>query len=556
MVLLDQDRLARRTRRTRPAVPPAGARLRAGSADLLRGCRRLRRSRVCDASSYRFAEVVTSDAIRVGEAAFAIDPLSSSGVQTAMQTGLAAAATIRTRAESRRRSAPPRWTTTPTWCEAAAGCSTSRPPAAVRRAPSRTRTGRSGGGAAAARIWSPRPRRGSVWTSCWPGPYAFARRRSYGHSLPGRRPDRAAPGAVCAAARTAGRVPRRPSAGPAHRDDGVSRHPGDRAEWVGTIAAPRPWRTDRLLADRARSARTLRSERPTIVGVRRRPANLCLLQLIGLRHNGAKGSVGEVCRAHSGRRPAVADVWVPPGQAEARGEHMARRRVSALFMRDEDLRAVEGLMSAPTVSGRVVVGEVEDEQIGALRDAGLFIYRVDPESGPELAETRRPSARPPPSVGHPRRTAGDGPGGSPAAGVDRRLPGGDRGIAPAGLVGRAGGGRCRGARAGGRRRVHLPGADRRRSCGAELSFVSGLRLYVAEDTMHEDQFRQPGGRRPRRRLADEADGPESAPAVELDELRRDAARRGRRRRRAGVACRPRRGGGRRWRAQDPHPDRP
>ena len=40
--------------------------------------------------------MVTSDAIRVGEAAFAIDPLSSSGVQTAIQTGLAAAATIHT----------------------------------------------------------------------------------------------------------------------------------------------------------------------------------------------------------------------------------------------------------------------------------------------------------------------------------------------------------------------------------------------------------------------------------------------------------------------------
>lgn len=52
--------------------------------------------KVCDASSYRFDEVVTFDAIRLGEAAFAIDPLSSSGVQTAIQTGLAAAATVHT----------------------------------------------------------------------------------------------------------------------------------------------------------------------------------------------------------------------------------------------------------------------------------------------------------------------------------------------------------------------------------------------------------------------------------------------------------------------------
>ena len=51
---------------------------------------------VCDASSYCIDEVVTPDAVRLGEAAFAIDPLSSSGVQTALQTGVAAAATIHT----------------------------------------------------------------------------------------------------------------------------------------------------------------------------------------------------------------------------------------------------------------------------------------------------------------------------------------------------------------------------------------------------------------------------------------------------------------------------
>ena len=51
---------------------------------------------VCDASSYRFDQVVTVDSIRVGEAAFTIDPLSSSGIQTAIQTGLAAAATVHT----------------------------------------------------------------------------------------------------------------------------------------------------------------------------------------------------------------------------------------------------------------------------------------------------------------------------------------------------------------------------------------------------------------------------------------------------------------------------
>lgn len=49
---------------------------------------------VCDATSYRISRVADMDLIRVGEAAFGIDPLSSSGVQTAIQTGLAAAATI------------------------------------------------------------------------------------------------------------------------------------------------------------------------------------------------------------------------------------------------------------------------------------------------------------------------------------------------------------------------------------------------------------------------------------------------------------------------------
>ena len=49
---------------------------------------------VCDATSYRVDQVADLDSIRVGEAAFGIDPLSSSGVQTAIQTGLASAATV------------------------------------------------------------------------------------------------------------------------------------------------------------------------------------------------------------------------------------------------------------------------------------------------------------------------------------------------------------------------------------------------------------------------------------------------------------------------------
>ena len=43
---------------------------------------------MCDASSYTVVNSVGADWIKVGEAAFAIDPLSSQGVQTAMKTGL------------------------------------------------------------------------------------------------------------------------------------------------------------------------------------------------------------------------------------------------------------------------------------------------------------------------------------------------------------------------------------------------------------------------------------------------------------------------------------
>lgn len=48
----------------------------------------------CDATSYTVTTSVDVTRVQVGEAAFAIDPLSSSGVQTAIQTGLAAAAAV------------------------------------------------------------------------------------------------------------------------------------------------------------------------------------------------------------------------------------------------------------------------------------------------------------------------------------------------------------------------------------------------------------------------------------------------------------------------------
>lgn len=52
--------------------------------------------RVCDATSYVDADPVSDTAIKVGEAAFSIDPLSSQGVQAAMMSGFQAAAVVHT----------------------------------------------------------------------------------------------------------------------------------------------------------------------------------------------------------------------------------------------------------------------------------------------------------------------------------------------------------------------------------------------------------------------------------------------------------------------------
>jgi flavin-dependent dehydrogenase len=51
---------------------------------------------VGDATCYMAEEIVTSNAIKIGEAAFTVDPLSSQGVQTAIGTALHAAAVVHT----------------------------------------------------------------------------------------------------------------------------------------------------------------------------------------------------------------------------------------------------------------------------------------------------------------------------------------------------------------------------------------------------------------------------------------------------------------------------
>ena len=51
---------------------------------------------VCDATSYRDDAPVTEDSVKVGEAAFTLDPLTSSGVDSALHSAMAAAVTVHT----------------------------------------------------------------------------------------------------------------------------------------------------------------------------------------------------------------------------------------------------------------------------------------------------------------------------------------------------------------------------------------------------------------------------------------------------------------------------
>lgn len=63
-------------------------------SDLVSGATLTGRVASCDATSYATTSPIDVTSVKVGEAAFAIDPLSSCGVQTAIQTGLAAAAAV------------------------------------------------------------------------------------------------------------------------------------------------------------------------------------------------------------------------------------------------------------------------------------------------------------------------------------------------------------------------------------------------------------------------------------------------------------------------------
>jgi len=86
MVFLDRDGLAGRRRDIDRSY-----RADVAAAGLLAGPAAAGPARVCDASAYEEEEVGGPDWLRIGEAAFALDPISSSGVQKAVATALTGA---------------------------------------------------------------------------------------------------------------------------------------------------------------------------------------------------------------------------------------------------------------------------------------------------------------------------------------------------------------------------------------------------------------------------------------------------------------------------------
>jgi flavin-dependent dehydrogenase len=95
LVFLDPKRL--RDERGRPLAEIFRRHL--DGSRLMEGCRQLQMDgavRAIDATPYISEEIVTPVAIKIGDAALAIDPLSSSGVQKAIQTALSAAVVVNT----------------------------------------------------------------------------------------------------------------------------------------------------------------------------------------------------------------------------------------------------------------------------------------------------------------------------------------------------------------------------------------------------------------------------------------------------------------------------
>jgi hypothetical protein len=90
---------AARFRTDRASLLRAGFRALIESSGLLAGCTKARfpgRVAAADATPYLDGESVTPRSIKVGDAALALDPLSSSGVQKAIQTALSGAVVVNT----------------------------------------------------------------------------------------------------------------------------------------------------------------------------------------------------------------------------------------------------------------------------------------------------------------------------------------------------------------------------------------------------------------------------------------------------------------------------
>lgn len=173
---------------------------------------------------------------------------------------------------------------------------------------------------------------------------------------------------------------------------------------------------------------------------------------------------------------------------------MVRRRISAMFMRDEDLVAVQGVLDHREVSGQVVVGDVDEEQVDDLRKAGLYLQQVSSlpdgasESSSEQPRLASAPARPRRQVAVQDLSAVEPQ--SPAAEdiyvlsvAGSLLPEWMRALAETGgeLLQRVG-------EATYTVRLAIGEVDAVR----RLGFVQDLRLYTAADTLHADQLAEAG----------------------------------------------------------------
>lgn len=173
---------------------------------------------------------------------------------------------------------------------------------------------------------------------------------------------------------------------------------------------------------------------------------------------------------------------------------MARRRITAVFMQDEDLSRVQHVLANVEAYGHVVVGDVDEDQIDDLRTAGLFIQQVTPASNADSAYVEEPSRLASPPARARLQTAAPW-----LAAAEPQLPAAEDvyvvkiagALLPAwaSALAETGGevlervdGNSYTIRLG----IGEVGAVRR------LDFVQNLRLYAAEDTLHEDQLAEAG----------------------------------------------------------------